>query len=300
MIQCFVNASYETSFEHGKQPRLISASKIDSVYTIHPRVLHKHKDYLEVLYVRTGTGVYIIDETHYAIKAGDIIICNVGMLHDEDPTKTDNLNTLCIAVGNVFVKNLPPNHLIAEQYSPVFPAGECADIIESLMANIHSMLASSPMNSVETCNYLTSALLSKILLIIKKYCSTAGTMNYSKPDIITAQVKRYINTHFDEKFTLQDIGDAIRISPYHLSHIFKNQTGYSPMQYTLRRRLGEAQSLLISTNLSVTEISVAVGFGNPCHFNNMFSKYVGMPPSRYRAIYVNRELPNKPINDIVT
>lgn len=298
MIQCFVNSTFEPSFEHGKLPRLLSASKIDSIYTIHPRVLHKHLDYLEILYVRTGTGVYIIDEAHYDIKAGDIIICNAGMLHDEDPTKSNNLNTLCISVGNVAVKGLPPNHLISSQYSPVFPAGECTDIISSLMTNIHSMLATSPESSVETCYYLTAALLSKILLIIRKYCSTSGNTIYSKPDIITAQVKRYVNTHFDERITLQDISDAIRISPFHLSHVFKDQTGYSPMQYTLRRRLGEAQSLLISTNLSVTEISIAVGFGNPCHFNNMFSKYIGMPPSKYRAIYVNRTSPNASINEI--
>lgn len=60
------------------------------------------------------------------------------------------------------------------------------------------------------------------------------------------------------------------------------------MQYTLRRRLGEAQTLLISTKMSITEISVAVGFGNPCHFNTMFSKHIGMPPSKYRSSYVAR------------
>ncbi len=110
----------------------------------------------------------------------------------------------------------------------------------------------------------------------------------SRTDIIAGQVKHYIDTHFDEQFTLQDISDAIRVSPYHLAHMFKETTGYSPMQYTVRRRLGEAQSLLITTSLSVTEIAVSVGFGNPCHFNTMFSKYIGMSPSRYRSSYVAR------------
>ena len=223
MIQCFASPTFDSSFEHSKPPRLISASKIDSSYSIHPRVLHKHNDFLELLYVRSGTGVYIVDEQRYNICEGDIIICNAGVLHDEDPSQAQ-----------------------------------------------------------------ASALIAKLLLVIRKYCENEGNTVRSRTDIIAGQVKHYIDTHFDEQFTLQDISDAIRVSPYHLAHMFKETTGYSPMQYTVRRRLGEAQSLLITTSLSVTEIAVSVGFGNPCHFNTMFSKYIGMSPSRYRSSYVAR------------
>lgn len=289
MIQCFADSAYQSSFEAGKTPRLLFASKIDSSYSSHPRVLHKHNDSLEILYVRSGTGVYIIEETRYAIKAGDIIICNSGRLHDEDPSCSQDLNTLCISVSDVHVIGLPQNHLIDAQYSPIFPAGESAEIVGSLMTMIHSMLASDPSGSVETCQHLTVALLCKLLLVIRKHCAIAGDTVHTRTDIIVEQVKSYINTHFDEPFTLQDISDSIHVSPYHLSHVFKAQTGYSPMQYTLRRRLGEAQSLLISTGLTMTEISVMVGFGNPCHFNTMFSKYIGMSPSKYRSSYVDRK-----------
>ena len=70
MIQCFASPTFDSSFEHSKPPRLISASKIDSSYSIHPRVLHKHNDFLELLYVRSGTGVYIVDEQRYNICEG--------------------------------------------------------------------------------------------------------------------------------------------------------------------------------------------------------------------------------------
>ena len=170
----------------------------------------------------------------------------------------------------------------------MFPAGERAQTFGELMGMIHSLLATDPKGATETCNYLAAALISKLLLVIRQYCETEGNTVRSRTDIIAGQVKHYIDTHFDEQFTLQDISDAIRVSPYHLAHMFKETTGYSPMQYTVRRRLGEAQSLLITTSLSVTEIAVSVGFGNPCHFNTMFSKYIGMSPSRYRSSYVAR------------
>lgn len=288
MIQCFASHGYESSFVDGKSPRLLSASKIDSSYSIHPRILHKHTDFLEVLYVRSGSGVYIVDEQRYSIAQGDVIICNVGVLHDEDPSQSRDLNTLSLALTDVHVKGLAENCLISSEYSPVFPAGECADMVCSLMTMIHQLLATNPKGSTEICNHLSAALLAKLLLVIRKYCESEGSAMRSRTDIIAMQVKSYIDTHFDEQFTLQDISNAIRVSPYHLAHMFKETTGYSPMQYTVRRRLGEAQSLLISTDLSVTEIAVSVGFGNPCHFNTMFSKYIGMSPSRYRSSYVNR------------
>ncbi len=289
MIQCFASTSLESSFEYGKAPRLISASKIDSSYAIHPRVLHKHNDFLELLYVRSGTGVYIVDEQRYNISAGDVIICNAGVLHDEDPSQAEDLNTYALALADVAVKGLPANTLISSEYSPVFPAGECADTLNQLMGMIHRLLATNPRGATETCNYLAAALVSKLLLVIRKYCENEGNTVRSRTDIIAGQVKNYIDTHFDEQFTLQDISDAIRVSPYHLAHMFKENTGYSPMQYTVRRRLGEAQSMLITTSLSVTEIALSVGFGNPCHFNTMFSKYIGMSPSRYRSSYVAQE-----------
>lgn len=289
MIQCFAVEPRTSSFEGTALPRLLAASKIDSYYTVHPRVLHKHDDFLEILFVRSGSGVYIIDEKRYAIREGDIILCNAGVLHDEDPSCSKELNTYNVAITNVHVKGLPENHLIAADFSPIFPAGECAETVSSLMSMIHSMLAGNPQTAAETCQYLTAALLSKLLLAIRRHCDMSGDTVHTRTDIIVAQVKNYINTHFDESFTLQDISESIRISPYHLSHVFKAQTGYSPMQYTLRRRLGEAQTLLISTKMSVTEISVAVGFGNPCHFNTMFSKHIGMSPSKYRDSYVDKD-----------
>lgn len=289
MIQCFASPRFDKNFSGAKKPRLLSASKIDFQYTIHPRILHKHDDFLELLFVRTGTGVYIVDEKRYPIKEGDLIICNAGTLHDEDPECSVDLNTLCVAITDLQIPNLPLNHLIDSAYTPIFPTGEFSDMIGYLMTSIYTMLANDPVGSGEACHYLMLALVSKLMVIIREYCAQHGDTLLSRTDIIVAQVKSFINTHFDEDFSLQDMADAIRVSPYHLAHVFKEETGYSPKQYLLRRRLGEAQTLLISTRKSVTDIALEVGFGNPSHFNSMFSKYIGMSPSRYRESYINMD-----------
>ena len=100
------------------------------------------------------------------------------------------------------------------------------------------------------------------------------------------RIKEYIDKNYAEPITLQSMGEALNISPYYLSHVFKEMSGYSPMQYLLRRRIGEAQTLLISTDLPVTTIAGMVGYDTQSYFNLQFSKNVGMPPKKYRQNYL--------------
>ena len=104
--------------------------------------------------------------------------------------------------------------------------------------------------------------------------------------VLANRIRQYIGTHFTEQLTLEDIGEALSMSPYHLAHIFKEITGMSPIHYMIRCRVGEAQNLLISTDYSATQIAAIVGYTNVNHFNAIFAKLVGLPPIRYRRKYL--------------
>ena len=67
------------------------------------------------------------------------------------------------------------------------------------------------------------------------------------------------------------------------------------MQYLLRRRIGEAQTLLITTDYSITTIAGMVGYETHSYFNSQFTKHVGMSPMKYRQNYiVSTEEESKP------
>jgi AraC-like DNA-binding protein len=74
-----------------------------------------------------------------------------------------------------------------------------------------------------------------------------------------------------------------------LSHVFKDTFEYSPGNYLVRRRIGEAQTLLLTTNYSVIEIASSVGYNNVSHFNTIFKKLIGTTPKQYRKKYLDRE-----------
>lgn len=104
-------------------------------------------------------------------------------------------------------------------------------------------------------------------------------------DAIAKRIKTYLDQHYNEPLSLQRISEALNISPSYLSHIFKKEYGEAPMQYLYKRRIGEAQSLLIDTDTPIGEISDTLCYGTINHFNTVFKKYVGMSPGRYRKSF---------------
>lgn len=88
--------------------------------------------------------------------------------------------------------------------------------------------------------------------------ATAEGSTHSGNNAFAQRIKDYIDKHLRDEFSLQQMADALHVSPYYLAHICKEVTGYSP-QYVLRRRIGEAQTLLITTDLPVTPDCIAGG-----------------------------------------
>ena len=101
-------------------------------------------------------------------------------------------------------------------------------------------------------------------------------------DSIFRQIAKYIDRHYAEDVTIERLVKEFYISPYHLSHMFKQKTGYSVKQYLLRRRLGEAQIRLAMTQDSVQTIAEESGFEDASYFSRIFSKYIGLTPTEYR------------------
>lgn len=284
MIQTFAKNTFTPSFAKGNEPHLLSASNIDADFCQHSRILHSHPDRLELMFIRTGTGTYIVNDKPYDIKAGDIIVCNANVLHDEVPHKNKNLATLSIAVTNVKLPNLPENHLIGPDVCPILEIEKHHVLFDAIIQTIFDSLAFDDDNQPETNHYLTLSLLSWLIQAFNQF-GTSHSNTTSKNDQILSDIKNYIDTNYFEDLSLQKISDMFYISPSHLSHLFKRKLGYSPMHYIVRRRIGEAQSLLILTRKSITEIASTVGFDNLSHFNVQFKKYVGLSPLTYRKKY---------------
>ena len=99
---------------------------------------------------------------------------------------------------------------------------------------------------------------------------------------IVRQAIKYMMDNLNSELTVADIAFSVNISPSHLSHLFKQETGMAPIDYLTGLRLEKAKELLCSLDLSISEIAERCGYEDPSHFSRVFKKAQGIPPSVYR------------------
>jgi YesN/AraC family two-component response regulator len=246
-----------------------------------PRVLHMHEDIMEIVFIKEGSGFHLIGEKQYSVCEGDILIYNSNVLHDEYTNQDQNMSVYCCGISNLHIEGLPANHLVSQNQSYVLSSGEKREEIENLLQIMFSQVQKGEDGYEETCHYLLCALISIILQIPQENAS----LPREEESVLFNQIKSYIDKYYREELTLASIAKDLSISSYYLAHLFKKETGFSPIQYIMRRRIGEAQSLLINTNYNVTMIAGIVGYDNPNYFTTLFSKIVGMSPKKYRQLW---------------
>ena len=102
-------------------------------------------------------------------------------------------------------------------------------------------------------------------------------------DELIADVQTELNRDLRAAPAMTALAAQLGVSPRTLIRRFKSATGVSIGQYLQQRRLDEAQALLRRTNLSITEVGVAVGLNDASHFSRMFREQTGVTPSAFRT-----------------
>lgn len=241
-------------------------------------LMHCHENLAEILLILKGHGRYTVDLRCQEVSAGDVILCNGSALHDEFPQTDQPYQTLCIAIGNLALPDLPPHCLIDSKFNPRFHHPEQFDDLMQLFCQIDRYAAEREAGYQTLCQYLMLASLE----LVKRMVNSRKDPFVIHEESIFWNIAKYIDQHYAEEITIDQLVRQFYISPYHLSHMFKQKTGYSLKQYILRRRIGEAQMRLIHTQDPIQTISEAVGFEDASYFSRIFSKYIGLTPSEYR------------------
>ncbi len=104
----------------------------------------------------------------------------------------------------------------------------------------------------------------------------------SDADNIASQICSFLDAHYRDSLSLDDLARHFHLSKYHLSREFKRCTCTSPYEYLLICRINHAKEHLRTSHLSVQEIAAVCGFGQTSHFIELFKKYEGITPLAYR------------------
>lgn len=155
----------------------------------------------------------------------------------------------------------------------------------ALERTLDSILNSAGSASIAK-SYECSALLYQFLIQLKSCISRDGSNQKSSGLSHLQPVIIYIEENYNRSISLQDMAEAINVTPQHLCRLFKKYFGTRPFDYLTRCRLQKAKELLISpANPSIKSVGFEVGYNDTSYFCAVFKEYEGISPTEFRNMH---------------
>lgn len=255
------------------------------------RAPHIHFDY-EIGIVLYGELIVVIDEVEYTLQKGDIMCLNPCQIHE---FKSPNQSTiLLIQVNPSYFYNIYPlMHSI--EFTKLCSPYQAEDKLYSDIRSNMLLFAELFMKKEEfyelKCAGIMNILFSDLLRFIPhKEVSAQGRLSaQSKADRIR-RIADYIENNFEDKIRLSDIAKLEDVTDTYMSHFFADNYHMTFQDYLTKLRCEKARSLLLTTDLSLFDISYSCGFSDPKYLNKGFKKQYGCSPKEYRTQFGHEKL----------
>lgn len=280
MIYHFGEGKINEIFESDGYPQIHHISRVKLQNNAFYQAMHSHEDRVEILYLLSGSGWHTIGKYRYPTSAGDLVIINSGVLHEEKVRGKEPLEFYCCAVTNLSLKGKKRGQLIDEDRVPVLESGSQKQIVEDLFKVIQKESMSENVWKNEICTFLASALVLKVAEMTQG--SECMDSQEQKEHWMIEKVQNYMEQNFRDKISLQDMAEIVSVTPWYLERVFKKYTGDSLNQYLIHLKLGYAQNLFRDTSKSIAQVAEEVGYDNPSYFSQLFKKKFGVTPGAYR------------------
>lgn len=248
---------------------------------------HSH-EHLEMAYILSGEGKYRIENKIYDIREGDLLIINPGVRHQALICPEADVPTTEFFVGfsDIQITGCPAN------YMPL-PEGECilhtaGELSQRLFKICSSMEAENAVRRQGRYFMLKSYLIQLLLLVIREQCEPMErpkgcAFESANKKYVVEQIIDYIEDHYSEKISLDQIAENMYLSSFYISRIFKSETGNTPIRHLINIRLEKARELLENGYQgSIQEVASIVGYDDAYHFSKLFKKRYGISPSQAR------------------
>ncbi|MBQ8143715.1 MAG: cupin domain-containing protein, partial [Butyricicoccus sp.] len=140
-VQRFAKKNFQPVFDSKNDPRLLYVADIPPHASVYPRIMHAHADYAEIVLILSGESEYLIHDKKYKVRAGDLLVYNAGVVHDEVTGPDTEIGSYCIAVGGLRMPGLRENALLPDEAGFVFPTGKDFADIHALCSMISDSLS---------------------------------------------------------------------------------------------------------------------------------------------------------------
>ncbi len=240
---------------------------------------HNHKDF-EIIYIKSGSGIFYIDGEEKVFSAGDIFFINPYEIHSSVAFKDKlPLSFYCIT-GDLSIlgdtarlsKELEEGSKKCENYLPSETNGDIAATFEKLEKYFEE--------KADGWEFFVAGYLHQIFgkILESGLCRKAERENKNK--LFVKNVQKYIEENFVSDIKSSDAAAALCYDQSYFCRLFKKNFGQSFGEYLSYYRINVAKNHLLAGD-SVLKAAMATGFNNLSYFTKVFKKYTMVLPSRF-------------------
>lgn len=247
---------------------------------------HKH-DFTELAVILSGKAMYCVGEEEVSITAGDILIFNPKVEHKCILSEEGNQSVTIFFVGftDVKLQDCEKNHIpLAEPGNLIRVAGE---LKEKLFKICLAMELENEKWQVGRYYMLQSYLLQLLMIVLREEhtpieeTTEKFAFESTNKKYVVNQIVTYMDQHYAEKISLEQIAENMYLSPFYISRIFKSELGEAPITYLINKRLEKAKYMLeTELDMSVQKAATCVGYQDVYYFSRLFKKKYGYAPSK--------------------
>ncbi|MFB9330181.1 helix-turn-helix domain-containing protein [Paenibacillus aurantiacus] len=257
---------------------------------------HHHRE-LELLLVTDGILDVYIDDESVRLEAGDVAIIGANQLHrDRSIGVPMHYIVLQFDLEQFFDhSSMPYMRFFSETKNPLSQANyifrENADAKAEAADCIRSILHEA--TTKQTGYELAVSMLIKKLLLLFIRSDTKKTLAESE-DFDRARLRGvldYVEAHLTDRIQVEEVCKLANMSYYYFVKFFKKAIGLSFTEYVNYRKIKWAERILLTKDMSVSEVGDRIGMPNMAHFYKMFKKYNDCSPKQFqkRMLAWNRQ-----------
>ena len=243
------------------------------------RAFRKNLDSYLIVLVLSGSGTLMYNQELYELRAGSCFFIDCMVPYYHQSSSSDPWELMWVHFNGATSKEY--YRYFSGSSTPALEPryfGQLREKLDSLLdVNNHSDFSAEIASS-----RLIMDLLSILLLEVAGSSAEADSATQKLLD-----VRQYLDEHFTEKFSLDELSEHFFISKYHLSREFKNYFGITLNHYVISKRITMAKKLLRFSELTLEEISAKCGFYDASYMNKQFKNSEGIGATEFRRKWMN-------------
>jgi AraC family transcriptional regulator, arabinose operon regulatory protein len=228
------------------------------------------------IYCVKGQGWYEIENSRQEVQSAQLLVVPPGTPHAYGADERHPWTIFWVHVKGDNVGRLL-GELGITRTRPVLPLGEDTELLALFEQTLDVLEHGYATSRLLYASHIVQHLIG--LMIWDRHRNLTGTRDAAQK---VAQSITYMKQHLDQPATAASLAALANLSESHYRSLFKQQTGYAPVDYFIRLRMHKACQLLDTSNLSIKEIGMMVGYEDPYYFSRVFKTVYELAPTEYR------------------